>query len=172
MQVCFLLVWTMAIHYLQHIHDGEVGDLLPCFCFCFCFCFYPVSPAYTRWWSGGPPTQPVEGTSSSSHSTGSPTRWWVKFQFSSTFVFFQVYNGLSYYSANLNVSSHLGFFISSAVEVHFNTNSAEKPTWHFHFHYQKSQLSLSGSVLFPWLVGDGQVGAAVDSLWDDDDRYL
>jgi len=28
-----------------------------------------------------------------------------------------VYNGLSYYSANLNVSSHLGFFISSAVEV-------------------------------------------------------
>ena len=28
-----------------------------------------------------------------------------------------VYNGLSYYSANLRVSSHLGFFISSAVEV-------------------------------------------------------
>ncbi|XP_023337932.1 organic cation transporter protein isoform X1 [Eurytemora carolleeae] len=28
-----------------------------------------------------------------------------------------VYNGLSYYSANLEVSSHLGFFISSAVEV-------------------------------------------------------
>ena len=28
-----------------------------------------------------------------------------------------VYNGLSFYSANLNVSSHLGFFISSAVEI-------------------------------------------------------
>jgi len=28
-----------------------------------------------------------------------------------------VYNGLSYYSAQLDVSSHLGFFISSAVEV-------------------------------------------------------
>jgi len=28
-----------------------------------------------------------------------------------------VYNGLSYYSAKLNVSAHLGFFISSAVEV-------------------------------------------------------
>ena len=93
MQVCFLLVWTMAIHYLQHIHDGEVGDLLPCFCFCFCFCFYPVSPAYTRWWSGGPPTQPVEGTSSSSHSTGSQTRWWVKFQFSSTFAIFRSTTG-------------------------------------------------------------------------------
>lgn len=28
-----------------------------------------------------------------------------------------VYNGLSFYSANLNVSSHLGFFISSVVEI-------------------------------------------------------
>jgi len=28
-----------------------------------------------------------------------------------------VYNGLSYYSANLDVSAHLGFFISSAVEI-------------------------------------------------------
>ncbi len=28
-----------------------------------------------------------------------------------------VYNGLSFYSANLNVNSFLGFFISSAVEI-------------------------------------------------------
>ena len=28
-----------------------------------------------------------------------------------------VYNGLSFYSANLNVNSHLGFFISSVVEI-------------------------------------------------------
>lgn len=28
-----------------------------------------------------------------------------------------VYNGLSFYSADLGVSSHLGFFISSAVEI-------------------------------------------------------
>ena len=28
-----------------------------------------------------------------------------------------VYNGLSFYSANLGVNSYLGFFISAAVEV-------------------------------------------------------
>ena len=37
-----------------------------------------------------------------------------------------VYNGLSYYSANLNVSSHLGFFISSAVEVTVESEKQSK----------------------------------------------
>ena len=31
-----------------------------------------------------------------------------------------VYNGLSFYSANLGVNSYLGFFISAAVEVPTN----------------------------------------------------
>ena len=33
----------------------------------------------------------------------------------------------------------------------------------FTFTFRRANF-FSGSVLFPWLVGDGQVGAAVDSL--------
>ena len=70
----------------------------------------------------------------------------------------KVYNGLSYYSANLNVSSHLGFFISSAVEVSFVLNLF------FISIILIFSVKVSGSLIFSWLVGYGQMGATLDSL--------
>ena len=72
-----------------------------------------------------------------------------------------VYNGLSYYSANLNVSSHLGFFIRWRLKTHDGR---------VNYYMFTFQLSCGGAILLYWVVLHGQVGSQVDFVRDHDDR--
>ena len=88
-----------------------------------------------------------------------------------------VYNGLSYYSANLEVSSHLGFFIRKhkylqVQSINFNKKyvgnflAFSRILWNWFM--SVVQFCSRGSFLLPWLVFYGQMGSTMGSFWNYD----